>query len=214
MVNNRTEEMAQSSRRKRDREMERSPRSSSPPSSAVSLEVVGRHALLFDDDSTADFINSQDALLPWNGDQNLVIDRYDVRHLLQDLNVLRRKKRTPAPPDSDYSDVTQEDLDLERYRDLPITLDDQETNKRQKSTGGEYQNVPFSYGTEETSRDGRKSEDAMESSEFKPQFPVPDNLLSHLVSAEAPFKLNLMDYCLEPQVRYMSCSWIFDSHSL
>lgn len=117
--------MAQSSRRKRDREMERSPRSSSPPSSAVSLEVVGRHALLFDDDSTADFINSQDALLPWNGDQNLVIDRYDVRHLLQDLNVLRRKKRTPAPPDSDYSDVTQEDLDLERYRDLPITLDDQ-----------------------------------------------------------------------------------------
>ena len=89
-----------------------------------------------------------------------------------------------------------------------------EISKRQKSTGGEYQNVPFSYGTEETSRDGRKSEDAMESSEFKPQFPVPDNFLSHLVSVEAPFKLNLMCYCLEPEVRYMSCSWIFDSHSL
>jgi len=119
------EEMAQSSRRKRDREMERSPRSSSPPFSALSLEVVGRHALLFDDDSTADFINSQDALLPWNGDPNLVIDRYDVRHLLEDLTVLRRKKRAPPPPDSDYSDVTQEELDLERYRDLPSTHDDQ-----------------------------------------------------------------------------------------
>jgi len=105
--------------------MVRSPRSSSPPSSALSLEIVGRHALLFDDDSTADFINSQDALLPWNGDPNLVIDRYDVRHLLQDLTVLRRKKRAPTPPDSDISDVTQEELDLERYRDLPSTDDDQ-----------------------------------------------------------------------------------------
>ena len=72
----------------------------------------------------------------------------------------------------------------------------------------------FSYGTEETSRDGRKSKDAMESFEFKPQFPMPDNLLSHLVSAEDPFKLNLMGYCLELEVRYMSCSWIFDTHSL
>ena len=89
-----------------------------------------------------------------------------------------------------------------------------EISKRKKSTGGEYQNVPFSYGTEETSRDERKSKDAMGSSEFKPQFPVPDNLISHIVSAEAPFKLNLMGYCLEPEVRYMSCSWIFDSHSL
>lgn len=59
--------------------------------------------------------------------------------------------------------------------------------KRQKSTGGEYQNVPFSYGTEESFRDGRKLEGAMESSEFNPPFPVPDNLHSHLVSAEAPF---------------------------
>jgi len=54
-----------------------------------------------------------------------VIDRYDVRHLLEDLTVLRRKKRAPPPPDSDYSDVTQEELDLERYRDLPSTYDDQ-----------------------------------------------------------------------------------------
>ena len=89
-----------------------------------------------------------------------------------------------------------------------------EISKRKNSISGEYQNVPFSYGIEETSRDGRKSEDEMESSEFKPQFPVPDNLLSHLVSAEAPFKLNLMGYCLEPEVRYMSCCWIFDTHSL
>lgn len=190
MVNNRMEEMPQSSRRKRDREMDRSPRSSSPPSSALSLEIVGRHALLFDDDSTADFINSQDALLPWNGDPNLVIDRYDVRHLLQDLTVLRRKKRAPTTPDSDFSDVTREELDVERYRDLPSTDDDQERVKRQKSTGGEYQNVPFSYGTEESFRDGRKLEGAMESSEFNPPFPVPDNLHSHLVSAEAPFKLD------------------------
>jgi hypothetical protein len=39
----------------------------------------------------------------------------------------------------------------------------------------------FSNGTEESSRNGRKSEDAMENSEFNPPFPVPD-------------KLNLMDF--------------------
>jgi hypothetical protein len=125
MVNNRIKEMVQSNRRKRDQEMERSPRSSSPPSSALSLEVVGRHALLFDDDSTENFINSQDELLPWNNDPDLVIDRYDVRHLLEYLTVLRRKKRAPPPPDSYYFDVTQEELDLEHYRDLPSTHDDQ-----------------------------------------------------------------------------------------
>lgn len=80
--------------------------------------------------------------------------------------------------------------------------------KRQKSTGGEYQNVPFSYGTEESFRDGRKLEDAMESSEFNPPFPVPDNLHSHLVSAEAPFKLVW-------NLKYLHVyAWIFDSLSV
>jgi hypothetical protein len=125
MVNNRMKEMAQSSRRKRDREMERSPRSSNPLSSSLSLEVVDRHTLLLDDDSTMDFFNSQDALLPWNDDPNLLIDRYDVRNLLEYLTVLRRNKCTPTPPDSNYSDVTQEENDIENYRDLPSTHDDQ-----------------------------------------------------------------------------------------
>ncbi|KAF8414122.1 hypothetical protein HHK36_002121 [Tetracentron sinense] len=43
----------------------------------MDLEVVGRHALLFDDDSNAAFVNSRDALVEWN---SLLIDRYDVCH--------------------------------------------------------------------------------------------------------------------------------------
>lgn len=78
------------------------------------LEVVGRHALFFDDDSTAAFINSKEALMPWNGDQNLVLDRYDVRHLLQDLSALRKRRSSS----SSSSDVDDAELDLERYRDL------------------------------------------------------------------------------------------------
>ncbi|PQM35169.1 splicing factor suppressor of white-apricot homolog [Prunus yedoensis var. nudiflora] len=45
----------------------------------MDLEVVGRHALFFDDDASASFVNSRDALVEWN---SLFIDRYDVRHLL------------------------------------------------------------------------------------------------------------------------------------
>lgn len=84
--------------------------------------------------------------------------------------------------------------------------------KRQKSTGGEYQNVPFSYGTEESFRDGRKLEDAMESSEFNPPFPVPDNLHSHLVSAEAPFKLDGLLFGTLSEIHVYAC--IFDGLSV
>lgn len=81
--------------------------------SSAPFALMGVHALLFDDDTLAAFINSPAALLPWNGDQTLLIDRYDVRHLLQDLSGIR--KRRPAPA---LLDATDEELNYERYRDL------------------------------------------------------------------------------------------------
>lgn len=85
----------------------------------VELEVVGRHALLFDDDAMATFVNSTDALLQWS---SLLIDRYDVRHLLQDLPPPVKKRRPTPPLESDG--VHRSDLDRERYLDLPPNDDD------------------------------------------------------------------------------------------
>lgn len=73
----------------------------------MDLEVVGRHAMLFDDDGMAAFVNSPEALVDWN---SLSIDRYDVRHLLSGPLPPRLKRRPPS---------LEADLDHERYLDLP-----------------------------------------------------------------------------------------------
>ena len=85
----------------------------------MDLEVVGRHALLFDDDAMAAFVNSPAALLDWN---SLSIDRYDVRHLLMSPpppRSRRRHRRSSSPDDS-----AESELDHERYRDLPSPSDE------------------------------------------------------------------------------------------
>lgn len=78
----------------------------------MDLEVVGRHAMLFDDDGMAAFVNSPEALVDWN---SLSIDRYDVRHLLSGPIPPRLKRRTHHPPQSS----AEADLDHQRYLDLP-----------------------------------------------------------------------------------------------
>lgn len=88
----------------------------------MDLEVVGRHALLFDDDATAAFINSSDALVEWN---SLSIDRYDVRHLLP----------APPPPRKPRRQHTDDaslelEIDHERYLDLPSPSDDEQEQGR------------------------------------------------------------------------------------
>lgn len=93
----------------------------------MDLEVVGRHALLFDDDANAAFVNSRDALVEWN---SLFIDRYDVRHLLSGPPPPRNRRRhdlsrsssPPVHPDASL----EPDLDHERYLDLPPPSDEPE----------------------------------------------------------------------------------------
>lgn len=89
----------------------------------MDLEVVGRHALLFDDDATAAFINTSDALVEWN---SLSIDRYDVRHLLSSPPPPRKLRRHHRSEDPSLDS----ELDRERYLDLPSASDeDQEQGK-------------------------------------------------------------------------------------
>ena len=86
----------------------------------MDLEVVGRHALLFDDDAMASFVNSGDALVEWN---SLLIDRYDVRHLLPGPLPPRRRRNPQTTPHLIESSHNSE-LDHERYLDLPPPSDE------------------------------------------------------------------------------------------
>lgn len=83
----------------------------------MDLEIVGRHALLFDDDAMAAFVNSSEALVEWN---SLDIDRYDVRHLLPGPLPPRPKRRPVHHPDESL----EADLNIERYLDLPSSSDE------------------------------------------------------------------------------------------
>ncbi|GMH24354.1 hypothetical protein Nepgr_026197 [Nepenthes gracilis] len=145
----------------------------------MELEVVGRHALLFDDDATAAFVNSKEALVEWN---SLSIDRYDVRHLLSnsaDLFRKHRKKSSSSPPSDSQ---LESELDLERYADLPPPSDEPETNAAMDAAG--YHSVPFSYGNAADITDQKNFEVDLESTGFHPPFPVPESLLQHLPPTE------------------------------
>ncbi|GKA24929.1 splicing factor, suppressor of white-apricot homolog isoform X1, partial [Tanacetum coccineum] len=78
----------------------------------MNIEIHGRHALLFDDDATSSFVNSEDALVEWN---SLLIDRYDVRHLLSAPPPSRRRRN----PQTSHSSSADAEIDYERYLDLP-----------------------------------------------------------------------------------------------
>ncbi|KAJ8766570.1 hypothetical protein K2173_023817 [Erythroxylum novogranatense] len=134
----------------------------------MDLEVVGRHALLFDDDTMAAFVNSAAALVDWN---SLSIDRYDVRHLLSAPPPPRSRRR---PPD----DPLDSDLDRERYLDLPSQ--DVESQEEEGNTNG-YNVVPFSYGNPTESAEHKNTE---VDSGFRPPFSMPEHLLKNLPPTE------------------------------
>ncbi|VVA16883.1 PREDICTED: splicing factor suppressor of white-apricot homolog [Prunus dulcis] len=69
----------------------------------MDLEVVGRHALFFDD-ASASFMNSC----------------YDVRHLLPPITRRRHLTRSSSSPPPQPDAALEFELDQERYLDLPF----------------------------------------------------------------------------------------------
>ncbi|KAL2316726.1 hypothetical protein Fmac_030602 [Flemingia macrophylla] len=136
----------------------------------MDLEVVGRHAMLFDDDGMAAFVNSEEALVEWN---SLSIDRYDVRHLLS-APLPPRLKRRPPPPEPD--------LDHQRYLDLPSSSSSPHQVTALDSDSGPvssagFHAVAFSYGNSNMSTETKDNDTE---SGFRPNFPVPESLLHNL----------------------------------
>ncbi|KAJ6800929.1 splicing factor, suppressor of white-apricot-like protein [Iris pallida] len=164
----------------------------------MNLDIEGRHALLFDDDANAAFVNSRQALVRWSNDESLLIDRYDVRHLLD--RIPPRPSKSRIVEDTGGGGVSRSQLDAERFLDLPPSDDDDvsgaadnndkgdlasETTQRSDATGfGAYQAVPFSYGNSDISVGSNGSEFGLKHSGFHPSFAVPESLQSNLPPTE------------------------------
>jgi hypothetical protein len=92
----------------------------------MDLEIVGRHALLFDDDATAEVVNSVGSLVSWAavGAADLLLDRHDVRHLLDRVPPRPRRSYSAALLAAPSPDgVSEAELDRERFLDLPADDD-------------------------------------------------------------------------------------------
>ncbi|KAI3810062.1 hypothetical protein L1987_19669 [Smallanthus sonchifolius] len=142
----------------------------------MNIEIYGRHALLFDDDTSAAFVNSDDALVEWN---SLLIDRYDVRHLLSSPPPSRRRRN----PQTSHSSSADADLDYERYLDLPPPSEEEEEDAKPEPVGG-FNAVPFSYGNDGDSNNQNTTETEREVPKFHPPFPIPDRLVQSLPLTE------------------------------
>eukprot|EP00898_Chlorokybus_atmophyticus_P007557 jgi/Chlat1/7802/Chrsp66S07252 len=128
------------------------------------LAVVGWSCQLFHDDDAAEFVQQGRGLVPWMGSDTLLVDRYDVRHLLSELPV-KRKRHAAA-------DAAEAELDAERYGDLWAAKQEEQRQQVQEEeqdafqqyyaeqeaaqesaadvrTASGYQNVPYSYNDEQ-----------------------------------------------------------------
>uniref|UniRef100_A0A8R7PUY5 Suppressor of white apricot N-terminal domain-containing protein n=1 Tax=Triticum urartu TaxID=4572 RepID=A0A8R7PUY5_TRIUA len=171
----------------------------------MDLQIVGRHALLFDDDAAAEVVNSGGSLVPWSaaGAADLLLDRHDVRHLLD---------RVPPRPNRAYSvallstpspdGVSEAELDRERFLDLTadVGTGDASPSGNGTDTGqAGYNAVAFSYGGPAGSDDPKDSV-----SSYRPSFPVPESLLNKLVSVQS---------LLSALIIYAFCHIIFPLHT-
>ncbi|GJM93453.1 hypothetical protein PR202_ga10011 [Eleusine coracana subsp. coracana] len=157
----------------------------------MDLEIIGRHALLFDDDTTAEVVNSGGSLVPWAavGAADLLLDRHDVRHLLDRVPPRPRRSYSAALLSAPSLDgVSEAELDRERFLDLPADDGgDGDDGIRDVHPSGDgegtrqagYCAVPFSYGSTADSDDPNSS-----NSYYRPSFYVPESLLNKLPPSE------------------------------
>ncbi|KAG4070652.1 hypothetical protein HA402_013572 [Bradysia odoriphaga] len=149
------------------------------------LLIFGYAAKLFRNDEQARFMDHGKHLIPWNGDNTLKIDRYDVRATLSDLQPYeapsggytnRLDYLTPAEQRAEqlceeerYRSLFDNDVDEELYRE--------EESKRSQPS---YQQISFNYdgnsATEEREVEDPKDEETDEPFVPNPKFHIPEDI--------------------------------------
>ncbi|KAM1063115.1 hypothetical protein TB2_026873 [Malus domestica] len=80
-----------------------------------SIQVVGSRCRLYRDDGLYQAAEDQQGLIPWNGKQDVLIDRFDGRAL---LDFIRDTRHLRAQEKSEEEEELEEFVNFERYRDL------------------------------------------------------------------------------------------------
>lgn len=95
--------------------------------------ALGFECKIFHDDAAALAVEEEKHLIPWFGDTSLMVDRYDVRLLLDDRKLFRtNKKHTPTQEELDEEAT----LDYERYYDLEMYEEELEKGKKSSISQG------------------------------------------------------------------------------
>ncbi|KAI6199417.1 hypothetical protein M3Y96_00624900 [Aphelenchoides besseyi] len=163
------------------------------------LEVFGYTSKLFSTDELEG--RTEDSMLiPWQGDEDLLIDRYDCRLYLTDLSEKTLGQSDGTQTDDDaFTDAIEEELcEVERWLSLKKSTSEQKSNadSEKQSKGAE---IAFSYEKNETTEedDGISDESDDESNHpYEPpktlKIPVGTNMpstlrLGHLIERTARF---------------------------
>ncbi|KAG4987811.1 hypothetical protein JHK82_030167 [Glycine max] len=80
-----------------------------------SIQLVGFPSRTYRDDALYQASQDQQGLIPWNGKQDVLIDRFDGRAL---LDFVRDSSHRRAPEKSEEEEELEEFVNFERYRDL------------------------------------------------------------------------------------------------
>ncbi|KOM45026.1 hypothetical protein LR48_Vigan06g033200 [Vigna angularis] len=80
-----------------------------------SIQLVGFRCRTYRDDALYQATQDQQGLIPWNGKQDVLIDRFDGRAL---LDFIRDSSHRRAPEKSEEEEELEEFVNFERYRDL------------------------------------------------------------------------------------------------
>lgn len=150
----------QNSKKGRSRNQDDRYSSSQPVDKFNDILVFGYQCKLFRDDNVATDVNSGKFLIPWMGNQDLMIDRYDCRgHLyrMEEFDFDNMGDFTPLSPERlDIENVCDE----ERYMELrnPISAEEEILLEEEDKRGSAlydpftaYQNIEFSYENETNS---------------------------------------------------------------
>ncbi|XP_057961696.1 uncharacterized protein LOC131153415 isoform X2 [Malania oleifera] len=82
-----------------------------------SIQVIGSRCRLYRDDGLYQATQDQQGLIPWNGKQNILIDRFDGRALLDFIRD-SESRRFHVQEKSEEEEELEEFVNFERYRDL------------------------------------------------------------------------------------------------
>ncbi|XP_013776613.1 splicing factor, suppressor of white-apricot homolog isoform X1 [Limulus polyphemus] len=148
------------------------------------LLVFGYSCRLFRDDERALYIDQGKHLIPWMGDENLLIDRYDARGYLYDL-----KRYEPKPDIDPLGGLTEaekrieERCEEERYLELYKDVQEEEMYEEEEvkrlraslASGKAYHEIGFNYESREDD-ESIESEERKEEEDQDEPYSVPDGL--------------------------------------